>query len=109
LSTKKKRTGFEYEIGAVREIFFVNQVKHKNVIYGFARHLFFFLDLIMNGGTLFTNTLLTLFFRQTFEMKPRKYGIWLTVNRLGVPSPFLKKLPPLPPGGKWKEGIVKST
>ena len=30
-------TGFEYEIVAVREIFFVNQVKHKNVIFGSTR------------------------------------------------------------------------
>jgi predicted AAA+ superfamily ATPase len=32
-----KRTGFEYEIGAVREIFFVNQVKHNNTIFGSTR------------------------------------------------------------------------
>ncbi|MGD2091929.1 MAG: hypothetical protein PVH61_37500 [Candidatus Aminicenantes bacterium] len=29
-----------------------------------------------------------LFFRQTFEMKLRKNGVWLTVNRLGSPTPF---------------------
>jgi hypothetical protein len=37
-----------------------------------------------------------LFFRQTFEMKLRKNGIWLTVNGLGLPTPFLKKPPPDP-------------
>jgi hypothetical protein len=42
----------------------------------------------------------TLFFRQTFEMKPLVNGIWLTVNRLGSPTPFLKKLPPLAPPAK---------
>jgi hypothetical protein len=26
--------------------------------------------------------------KQAFEMKPRKNGIWLTVNRLGSPTPF---------------------
>jgi hypothetical protein len=30
----------------------------------------------------------TLFFRQTFEMKPLKNGIRLTVNGLGLPTPF---------------------
>ncbi len=29
-----RETGFNYEIGAVREIFFLNQVKHKNRIFG---------------------------------------------------------------------------
>ncbi len=32
-----RRTGFEYEIGAIREIFFVNQVKYKNTIFGSTR------------------------------------------------------------------------
>jgi hypothetical protein len=40
-------------------------------------------------GRFFTNTL---FFRQTFEMKLRKNGICLTVNGLGVPPPFEKKV-----------------
>lgn len=31
----------------------------------------------------------TLFFRQIFEMKSLKNGISLTVNRWGVPPPFL--------------------
>jgi hypothetical protein len=26
----------------------------------------------------------------TFEMKPRKNGIWLTVNRVGSPTPEMK-------------------
>ena len=30
----------------------------------------------------------TLFFWQTFEIKLRKNGIWLTVNRLGLPAPL---------------------
>jgi len=30
----------------------------------------------------------TLFFGQTFEMKLRKNDVWLTVNRLGSPTPF---------------------
>lgn len=30
-------TGFEYEIGTIREIFFVNQVKHKHTIFGSAQ------------------------------------------------------------------------
>jgi hypothetical protein len=34
-----------------------------------------------------------MFFRQNFEMKPRKNGIWLTVNGLGSPTPFLLILP----------------
>jgi hypothetical protein len=38
----------------------------------------------------------TLFFWQTFEMKPLKNGIRLTVKRVGSPTPFLKK-PPLDP------------
>ncbi len=33
----------------------------------------------------------TLLFRQIFEMRLRKNGIWLTVNGLGVPPPFWKK------------------
>jgi len=36
----------------------------------------------------------TLFFRQTFEMKPRKNDIWLTVNGAGSPTPFSRKPPP---------------
>ena len=32
-----KKTGFEYEIGAVREIFFVNQLKHKHNIFASTR------------------------------------------------------------------------
>ncbi|MGD2087308.1 MAG: ATP-binding protein [Candidatus Aminicenantes bacterium] len=32
-----QKTGFEYEIGAVREIFFVNQLKHKHNIFGSTR------------------------------------------------------------------------
>ncbi len=32
-----QKTGFKYEIGSVREIFFVNQLKHKHNIFGSTR------------------------------------------------------------------------
>lgn len=43
-----RRTGFEYEIGAVREIFFVNQLKLKNTIFGSTRA-----DFTVNGRYVF--------------------------------------------------------
>ncbi|MCP5051018.1 MAG: ATP-binding protein [bacterium] len=43
-----KKTGFDYEIGAVREIFFVNQLKHRHTIFGSTRA-----DFMVNGKYVF--------------------------------------------------------